>query len=152
MSARPDRCWLTSGRWYLNCDSCLIYERVRTVYHSSHILNLEWIWSWSITDGRPYGLLRCPDGCKLEQNLFDTVEGPDGKTHRPDGWNSWQMGVQTRWYVVRTADRESKIVYHFRSAESSKNALTSGISVYSIFTHKWFCPNTEWGQNTNSVL
>jgi hypothetical protein len=28
---------------------------------SSHILNLERIWSWSITDGRPGGLLRGPD-------------------------------------------------------------------------------------------
>jgi hypothetical protein len=55
-------------------------------------------------------------------------------------------------HVVRMADRESEIFYLFRSAESSENALTSGISVYSIFTHKWFCPNTEWGQNTNKKL
>jgi len=65
-----------------------------------------------------------------------------GWIRRPDGWNSGQMGV-------RTADRESEIFYLFRSAESSENALTSEIPVYSIFTHKWFCPNTEWGQNTN---
>jgi hypothetical protein len=36
-------------------------------------LNLERIWSWSITDRRPDGLLRGPDGCKLEQKLLDTV-------------------------------------------------------------------------------
>jgi hypothetical protein len=28
---------------------------------------LERIWSWSITDRHPNGLLRCPNGCKLEQ-------------------------------------------------------------------------------------
>jgi hypothetical protein len=70
-------------------------------------------------------------------------------TCRPDGWNNGQMGVRTGWHVVRTADRESEIFYLFRSAESSENALTSGIIFYSIFTHKWFCPNTEWDQNTN---
>jgi hypothetical protein len=36
------------------------------------------------TDGRPNGLLRCPDRCKLEQKLLDTVKGPDGKIRRPD--------------------------------------------------------------------
>jgi len=34
---------------------------------------------------------------------------------------------------------------------SDLQTLNSGIPVYSIFTHKWFCPNTEWGQNTNSI-
>jgi hypothetical protein len=72
-----------------------------------------------------------------------------GWTRRPDGWNSGLMGVWTGWHVVQTADRETEIFYLFRSAESSENALTSGIPVYSIFTHKWFFPNTEWGQNTN---
>jgi hypothetical protein len=40
-------------------------------------------------------------------------------------------------HVVRTADKESEIFYLFGSAESSKNALTSGIPVYNIFTHKY---------------
>jgi hypothetical protein len=165
MSARLDQCWLTSGRWYLNCDSCLIYERVqkgnhivRTVYQSSLILNLERIWSWSITDGRPDGLLRCQDGGKLEQKLLDTMKGPDGKircpdrwclsiwrpdrmTRRPDGLSSGQINVRMGWHVVRTANRESEIFYLFRSAESSENALKSGIPVYNIFTHKWFFPS-----------
>jgi hypothetical protein len=34
---------------------------------SSLKLNLERIWSWSITERRSNGLLRRPDGCKLEQ-------------------------------------------------------------------------------------
>jgi hypothetical protein len=50
-------------------------------------------------------------------------------TRRPDEWSNGQMGV-------RMADRESKIFYLFRSAESFENALTSGIPIYSIFTHK----------------
>jgi hypothetical protein len=105
MSARPDQCWLTSGRWYLNCDSCLIYKRVwmgnhivHTVYQPSHIRNLERIWSWSIIDERPDGLLRGPDGCKLVQKLLDIVEGPDGKIRRPEGWcwSVWcPVGINT---------------------------------------------------------
>jgi hypothetical protein len=77
---RPDEERQTSGRWHLNCDSCLIYDRVRTGNHivwtvcqSSHILILERIWRWLITDGHLDGLLRGPDGCKLEQKLLDIV-------------------------------------------------------------------------------
>jgi len=66
-----------------------------------------------------------------------------GWIRRPDRWNSGQMDVPM-------ADKEFEIFYLFRSAESSENALTSGIHVYSIFTHKWFCQNIEWGQNTNT--
>jgi len=29
------------------------------------------------------GLLSRPDGCKLEQKLLDTVEGPNGNPRRP---------------------------------------------------------------------
>jgi hypothetical protein len=74
-----------------------------------------------------------------------------GWIHRPNGWNSGQMGVRMGWHVVRTAHRESEIFYLFCCAESSENTLTSGIPIYSIFTHKWFCPNTKWGQNTNKL-
>jgi len=54
---------------------------------------------------------------------------PDGITRRPDGLSSGQIDV-------RTADRESEIFYLCRNAESSENALKSGISVYNIFIHK----------------
>jgi hypothetical protein len=37
------------------------------------------------TERRPNGLLRRPDGCRLEQKLLDTEEGPNGKPCRPDG-------------------------------------------------------------------
>jgi len=46
---------------------------------------LTWKESEAITDGRPDGLLRCLDGCKMEQKLLDIVEGPDGKIRRLDG-------------------------------------------------------------------
>jgi hypothetical protein len=84
-------------------------------------LNLERIWSWSITDGRSDGMLRGTDWCKLEQKLLDTVEGLDGKIRRPDGWcwSVWRPNGMTRrrdgWNSgqmgVRTADRESEIFY-----------------------------------------
>jgi len=64
------------------------------------------IWSWSITGRRSDRLLRRLDGCKLEQKLLDTVEGPDGMARRPDGWNTGQMSVRTGWHVVRTAGKD----------------------------------------------
>jgi hypothetical protein len=48
----------------------------------------------------------------------------------------WTDGCPDGMTRRRTADRESEIFYLFRSAESSENALTSGIPVYNIFTHK----------------
>jgi hypothetical protein len=63
-----------------------------------------------------------------------------------DRWVSGQDNTSSGWL---TGNLKSSIF--FRSAESSKNALTSGISIYSMFTHKWFCPNTEWCQNTNKL-
>jgi hypothetical protein len=85
--------WLSFGRMYLNCDSCLMYERVRTGIHVVWTvasifpyLNLERIWSWSIIGRHPDGLLSRPDGCKLTQKLLDTVKGLDGNKRRLDGW------------------------------------------------------------------
>jgi len=45
---------------------------------------------------------------------------PDGMTPRPDGWNNRQIGVRTRWHIVRTADRELEILLTRR-----QNLLTS---------------------------
>jgi hypothetical protein len=75
--------------------------------------------------------------------------------------------VRTGWHVVRTdgtVDRwaswrddtsSGRLIGNQNSsifsAESSENALTSGILVYSNITRKWFCANTEWGQNTNKL-
>jgi len=42
--------------------------------------------SWSITGSRPDGLLSRSDGCKLAQKLLDTLMGPEGNLHCPDGW------------------------------------------------------------------
>jgi hypothetical protein len=51
--------------------------------------------------------LSCPDGCKLDKNFSTQWRvrtddawsdwRPDGMAHRPDGWNSGQIGVQTAW-------------------------------------------------------
>jgi hypothetical protein len=41
--------------------------------------------AWSITESRPDGLLKRPDGCNLEQKLLDTDECLDGNLRRPDG-------------------------------------------------------------------
>jgi hypothetical protein len=59
------------------------------------------IWS-SITESRPDGLLNRLDGCKLEQKLLDTEEGPDGNPRHPDGWCFGLSGVRTVWHDVQT--------------------------------------------------
>jgi hypothetical protein len=70
-------CMSVSGRESTSC---------RQLKQSSLKLNLERIWSWSITERCPDGLLRHPDGCKLEQELLDIVK------------------VQTGMHIVRTDD------------------------------------------------
>jgi len=52
---------------------------------------------------------------------------------RMEQWTDGRPDWMTR---CPAADRETEIFYLFHSAESSENALTSGIPVYSIFTHK----------------
>jgi len=128
MSARPDQCWLTSRRYYLNCDSCLIYERVRTgnhvvrtVYQSSHI------WTWKESEVNR-SLMDVRTGCwdvrtdaswNRSFSIQWRVRTDDAClsgvwtvwTRRLEGWNSRQMGVRTGLLFVRTADRESEFFY-----------------------------------------
>jgi hypothetical protein len=52
-------------------------------------------------------LLRRQDGCKLDRNFSTQWRvwtddawsdwRSDGMARRPDGWNSGQIGVRTRW-------------------------------------------------------
>jgi hypothetical protein len=70
-------------------------------------------------------------------------------------------GVRTVWHVVRTdgtmtdgrpdgmARSSGRLTGNLNS--SDLRTMNSGIPVYNIFTLKWFCPNTEWGQNTNML-
>jgi hypothetical protein len=162
MSARPDQCWLTFRRWYLNCDSCLMYECVRTgnhivrtMYQSSHI----WTWKESEADR---SLMDVQTGCwdvrtdaswnrsfsiqwKVRTDDAGLSGVRSGWTRRPDGWNSGQMSSGRL-----IGNLKSSIFFTVQSL--LKNALTSGIPVYSVFTYKWFCQNTKWGQNTNKTL
>jgi hypothetical protein len=125
---------------------------------SSFKLNLERIWSWSISERRPNGLLRCPDGCKLEQKLLDTVVRPNGKSRRPDGWclvcrASKRYGTSFGWMEQWTNGRPDRMARSSRrltgnrrffdlQAESSETLLNSGIPCKTVsFTYKWFCPN-----------
>jgi hypothetical protein len=41
--------------------------------------------AWSNTEGRLNGLLKRPDGCKLDQKLLDTDECSDGNPRRESG-------------------------------------------------------------------
>jgi hypothetical protein len=66
-------------------------------------------------------------------------------TRRPDGWISGQIGVRTGWF-----DRPDG--WQGTWISSDLQTLNSGTPVYSIFTLKWFCSNTEWGQNTNRYI
>jgi len=65
--------WRPDGDiWIAILALCMCASRRETtsfgrVYQSSLILNLERIWSWSITKRRPDGLLIRPDGYRMEQ-------------------------------------------------------------------------------------
>jgi hypothetical protein len=67
--------------------------------------------AWSNTEGRPDGLLKRPNGCKLEQKLLNSMDGTDGNpssgrmmlwsvgrsdgmARLQDGWNYGQMSVR----------------------------------------------------------
>jgi len=91
MHTRPDDVRLAFERLNLNCDSCLRRRASGRESMSSgwlHQFSNKWTWkeseAWSNTKRRSDGLLRRPDGCKLEQKLLDTVEGSDGNPRRPD--------------------------------------------------------------------
>jgi len=78
-------------------------------------------------------------------------EGPDGwclvcraswRNDTSSGWmNSRQMSVRTGWVDRPDGWQGIENFCLECSAESSENALNSGIPVYSIFTHMWFYPN-----------
>jgi hypothetical protein len=166
-----DRGWLTSGRWYLNCDSCLKETHVRTGHHIVRMVdrsflyrNLERIWDWSSTERRPDVLLKRLDGYKLdrtfstqwrvrtEMHVVRTDDAwsdwrPDGMSRHPDGWNSGQMGVRTGCLDRPDGWQGIEIYNLSHSSKSSKSALNSGISFYSIFTHK-----SDFVQNEAKIL
>jgi len=117
--------------------------------------------NWSSTGWRPDMLLKRPDGCKLAQKLLDTVWGPDKMNTSSgrmmlvclasgrDDTSSGRMDQWTDGRPDRMARSSGRLIGNliFFDLET----LNSGIPVYSIFTLKWFCPNTEWGQNTNTM-
>jgi hypothetical protein len=67
---------------------------------------------WCLSVWRPDGKTHRPNEWNSGQMNVRTgwLDRPDGKTHRPEWWNSRQMGVRTGWHIVRTADRELEIL------------------------------------------
>jgi hypothetical protein len=117
--------------------------------------------NWSSTGRRPDVLLKRPDGCKLAQKLLDTVWGPDGMNTSSgrmmlvclaSGRDDTSSKRMEQWTDGRP-DGMARLSGRLTGNLNSSNLQTqnSGIPVYSIFTLKWFCPNTEWGQNTNTM-
>jgi hypothetical protein len=68
-------CWLSFGRLDLNCDNCLMDERVRIGIHVLQTVAAIFPYlclernpeAWSNTEGLPDGLLNHPEVCKLKQ-------------------------------------------------------------------------------------
>jgi hypothetical protein len=102
--------------------------------------------NWSSTGRRPDVMLKRPDRCKLAQKLLDTVWGPDGintssgrmmlvclASGRMEQWTDGRPDGMARSSRRLTGNLNS----------SDLQTLNSGIPVYSIFTLKWFCPNTK---------
>jgi hypothetical protein len=78
---------LTYGCLDFECDTCLMNERVRTGFHivQTAAANFPYLYfikksrSWSNTKCRPDVLLKCPDGCKLEQFEASQHRGRSGR-------------------------------------------------------------------------
>jgi hypothetical protein len=104
------------------------------------------IWSWSIIGRHPDGLLRCPDGCKLELKLHDTVEGPDENPRHPDEWclvcrasrrngtSSGQLELVDRWASERDGTSSERLSGNrffliCKQCRNSGTLLNSGIPV-----------------------
>jgi hypothetical protein len=137
---------------------------------SERLIDLPFLGTWtgSSTERRPDVLLKRPYGCKLSQKLLYTVwgpdgmntssermkliclGGPDGRKRCPDVWKSRQTGFRTGW-LDRPNGWQGTWNSSDLQAESSDITLNSGIPIHSIFLLKWFCPNTEYGQNTNKL-
>jgi hypothetical protein len=98
--------WLVSWRLDLNCDTCLMDERVRTKMHVVRMMTAIFPYlcfgkkSWNF--GRTLSVIWT--GCWIVQTdaswssskLLNIEEGLDGNPRRPDGWCFGQMGV---WMV-----------------------------------------------------
>jgi hypothetical protein len=64
------------------------------------------------------------------------------------GWHVvWTDGIVDRWASGRLT---GNLEFFWLAGRNNWHHSKSGIPIYSIFTLKWFCPNTEWGQNTNT--
>jgi len=130
LSARPDDGRLASGRLSLNCDSCLIDERVWTGIHVVRTvaaifpylnleINLKLVDHWELSEraaetsgrmqagteasrcrGRSGRDPRHPDEWCFVYRAFERYGTSSGS------WNYGQIGVQTGWHVVWTAGRE----------------------------------------------
>jgi hypothetical protein len=117
--------------------------------------------NWSSIGRRPDILLKRLDGCKLAQKLLNTVWGPDEMNTSSgrmmlvclvsgrDDTSSGPMKQRTDGPPDGMARSSRRLTGNLNS--SDLQTLNSGIHVYSISTLKWFCPNTEWGQNTNKL-
>jgi hypothetical protein len=79
-------CWLTSGRLDLNCDTCLMDERLRTGFHIVRTVAAIFPYlcfernpeAWSNIESRP-------DGCKLEQFEASQHRGRTGRESTSSG-------------------------------------------------------------------
>jgi hypothetical protein len=120
------------------------------------------IWSWLNIESHPDGLLKRPDGCKLEQIGASRYRGrskresmssgqmmlriashPDSMLRRPDGWSldSLVFGREDTLSGRLTGNRNFWLENY---AEFSEELWIVESLLKSIFTYKWFCP-TEWG-------
>jgi hypothetical protein len=172
MNACPDHSFQTSGRWYLNCNSCLKETRIQTGYHivrtvdrSSLYWNLERIWDCSSTERRSNVLLKRPDKCKLDRTFSIQYSVQMEWSRRPDGWCWSVLAVRTvrhvvqtdgtvdRWAsrrdgsIVRKADRKSWILL-----TSKQNRLRSLWIVESLFTASLHISDFVQTQNEAKIL
>jgi hypothetical protein len=90
--------WISASEWE--------FTSSRWLQQSSHISVLETNpEAWSNTECRSDGMLKRPDGCKLEQFEASRHRGRSGRESMSPGRKMlWQMGIRTGIHVVQTDD------------------------------------------------
>jgi hypothetical protein len=152
-----------SGRWYLNCDSCLIYERVRTgnpivrtgvsIFPYSELgKNLKLIDHWEESEQMQAGT-----------EAFWYSIGPDGNIPCPGGWclvcrASGQYGTSSgrmeQWTdgrldgIARSSRRLTRNLNssNFQAVQSLLRVLWIVESLFTSSLHTCDFVQTEWDQ------
>jgi hypothetical protein len=109
MNAHPDHSCQTSGRWYLNCHSCLKETRFQTGYHIVRTVDrssLLWeLRKKSEIDRVLRGVRTCCWNVRMDASWIESSRHSGGSGWRDTSSGRMMLGlsgVGTEWHVFRT--------------------------------------------------